>query len=377
MDVRREALLRLDGGEVLRPVAGAAAEVLHPPREQPGQVDRVEGSSPVVVAARVDRGPGAGDDPPVGGQSEGDEHRGPVDLPVAAGQGASDGPLLLRHPGQVRGVLPATSRPGPPSPARRQSRRAPSSSGPSSWARRPGRPPFSASGSSSGASLPGTGAAGAGGPCPRTGGTPFRGWTCTGSGRGRCRRCPGRSPAAAGVGRTPRRARPTSGPSARRRAGSDPQPPLAPSTRRLRSLRLTARGREQPCRFAASDERVQSSRTPPGPGLAPDRHCAGWRRATSRRTADSHENGPAMQRLQGDRDRQVDGVRLVSVRCAVAASSSKACSRDHAASWRVRAGLPRRRCRLRHVSTCGKDASTGHRPNLGQARHPVHNASRT
>ena len=57
MGVRGEASLGFDGGEVLDVVAEVAAQVLDEPVEQRGEVQRVAGGAPVVVAAGVGRVP--------------------------------------------------------------------------------------------------------------------------------------------------------------------------------------------------------------------------------------------------------------------------------------------------------------------------------
>jgi hypothetical protein len=55
MDVRGEAPLGFDGGEVLQVIADKPAQVLDEPVEQRGEVQRVPGGLPVVVAVRIDR----------------------------------------------------------------------------------------------------------------------------------------------------------------------------------------------------------------------------------------------------------------------------------------------------------------------------------
>jgi hypothetical protein len=55
MDVRGQAALGLDGGEVLKVVAEEAAQVLDQPVEQRGEVDRVTCRPLVVVSVRVSR----------------------------------------------------------------------------------------------------------------------------------------------------------------------------------------------------------------------------------------------------------------------------------------------------------------------------------
>ena len=56
VDVRGEAALGFDGGEVLDVVAEEAAQVLDEPVEQRGEVQRVPGGPLVVVGGRVGRG---------------------------------------------------------------------------------------------------------------------------------------------------------------------------------------------------------------------------------------------------------------------------------------------------------------------------------
>ena len=53
--VRREAALRLDGGEVLQVIAAVAAQVLDEPVEQRGEVQRVPRGRGVVIAVRINR----------------------------------------------------------------------------------------------------------------------------------------------------------------------------------------------------------------------------------------------------------------------------------------------------------------------------------
>src|SRR5690606_28136235 len=56
VQVRGEAPLRFDRGEVLDVVAGHPPQVLHEPVHELGEVDRVPGGAPVVVAGRIHRG---------------------------------------------------------------------------------------------------------------------------------------------------------------------------------------------------------------------------------------------------------------------------------------------------------------------------------
>jgi len=57
MQVMGATPLALVGGEVLDPVAGAAAEVLPEPVHQLREVDGVERRTPVVVPSHIDRHP--------------------------------------------------------------------------------------------------------------------------------------------------------------------------------------------------------------------------------------------------------------------------------------------------------------------------------
>jgi len=61
--VRGEPALGFDRGEVLDVPADEAAQVLHEPVDQPGEVDRVAGGAAVVVPVRVDRRPIRADRP--------------------------------------------------------------------------------------------------------------------------------------------------------------------------------------------------------------------------------------------------------------------------------------------------------------------------
>ncbi len=112
VQVRREALLGFDGGEVLDLVAGAAAQVLPEPVDQLREVQRVQRGPPVVIASRADRGTVA--DRAVGRQGQGEEHRRPVLPAVGGGEHPADGAVLDRHPRQVGSVIPAPGRPHPP-----------------------------------------------------------------------------------------------------------------------------------------------------------------------------------------------------------------------------------------------------------------------
>jgi hypothetical protein len=113
VQVRGEAALGLDGGEVLGPVAGAAAQVLPEPVHQLGEMQGVQRGAPVVVARGVDRCAVA-PHPPVGPQGQGQEHRGPVGLAVRRLVHPPDRPLVHRQPGQLGYALASPSRPHPP-----------------------------------------------------------------------------------------------------------------------------------------------------------------------------------------------------------------------------------------------------------------------
>jgi hypothetical protein len=76
VDVGGEAPLGFDGGEVLDVVAEEAAQVLHEPVEQGGEVQGVAGRGGVVVAGRVGGG-AVFLDPAVAGAGEGDEQGRP------------------------------------------------------------------------------------------------------------------------------------------------------------------------------------------------------------------------------------------------------------------------------------------------------------
>jgi hypothetical protein len=90
MQVRREAALRFDGGEVLDLVPGAAAQVLPEPVDDLREVQRVHRGPVVIVRVRVGRCP-VRTHFAVRGKCEGEEHARPVGLPVRAGEGRADG----------------------------------------------------------------------------------------------------------------------------------------------------------------------------------------------------------------------------------------------------------------------------------------------
>ena len=106
VDVRGEAALWFDGGEVLQVIADVAAQVLDEPVEQRGEVQRVAGGAGVVVGVRVG-GCSVLADPAVGRAGERDEQRGPEGLAVRRGVGLADRPGVDRAAGQGSGVLPA------------------------------------------------------------------------------------------------------------------------------------------------------------------------------------------------------------------------------------------------------------------------------
>jgi hypothetical protein len=113
VDVRGQPALRLDGAEVLHPVAGTSAQVLHPPVEQLREVQRLHRCSPIVVTARPRRGAGARHDRPVGAEGQGDEHRRAVRRPVRRGERSANTAVFDRRAGQINRVLAATGRPHP------------------------------------------------------------------------------------------------------------------------------------------------------------------------------------------------------------------------------------------------------------------------
>jgi hypothetical protein len=113
VQVRGQAALGLDGGEVLDVIARTAAQVLPEPVGQLGEVQSVERRPPVVVAVTVD-GHALGVDPPIRGQGQGEEHRRAVGAAVGCGVHPADGPVLHREPGQVGHVRAAPGRPHPP-----------------------------------------------------------------------------------------------------------------------------------------------------------------------------------------------------------------------------------------------------------------------
>ena len=72
MQVWCESALWFDGGEVLDVVADEAPQVLYEAVDQLGEVQRVPGRPPIVVAGRVDRS-AVLLDPPIGVEGECDE----------------------------------------------------------------------------------------------------------------------------------------------------------------------------------------------------------------------------------------------------------------------------------------------------------------
>ena len=102
VEVRGAAFLGFDGAEVLHVPADAAAGVLPEPVHQRGEVDRVSGGPPVVIALRVHRRALAVH-PAVGVQGQGEKGRGPV----APGEHPPYRAFVDGSPGQIRGVLAA------------------------------------------------------------------------------------------------------------------------------------------------------------------------------------------------------------------------------------------------------------------------------
>ena len=89
MQMRRQPLLRFDGGEVLHPVAGDPTQVLPEPVHQPRKHHRIECGTAVVVGVRIDRC--TRPHRPVRRQGEGEEHRRAVGAAVVAGEAAAHG----------------------------------------------------------------------------------------------------------------------------------------------------------------------------------------------------------------------------------------------------------------------------------------------
>ena len=118
VQVRGEAALGFDGGEVLHVEADRPAQVLPEPVDQLREMDRVPGRRPVVIGARVDRGAVGGVHPPVRAAGEGEEQRRPHQLAVrlprrrgrrcAARRSAAAGP---GRPGGGGWTGPAAARP--------------------------------------------------------------------------------------------------------------------------------------------------------------------------------------------------------------------------------------------------------------------------
>jgi hypothetical protein len=108
VDVRREAALWFDGGEVLQVVAGVPAQVLDEPVEQRSEVQRVPCGAGVVVGLRVG-GCSVLADPAVGRAGQGDEQGGPEGLAVRRRVGLAYSPGVDRAAGQRCGVLPPLS----------------------------------------------------------------------------------------------------------------------------------------------------------------------------------------------------------------------------------------------------------------------------
>ena len=116
MQVRGQAALRFDGGEVLHVEPDRPAQVLPEPVHQLREVDRVPGRGPVVVGARVDRRAVGRVHPPVGAAGQRQEQRRTDQPSVRSLVRAADGARGDGLPRQVRHVLAATGGPGPPPP---------------------------------------------------------------------------------------------------------------------------------------------------------------------------------------------------------------------------------------------------------------------
>jgi hypothetical protein len=112
VQVRGQAPLGLDGGEVLHVVARTPAQVLPEPVHQLGEVQSVERRAPIVVALGVEWH-ALGVDPPVRRQGQREEHRRPVGLAVRRREHPSDGPFLHRQAGQLGCILAVPCRPHP------------------------------------------------------------------------------------------------------------------------------------------------------------------------------------------------------------------------------------------------------------------------
>ena len=110
VDVRDEASLGFDGGDVLEVVADQAAQVLDEPVEQRGEVQRVPGGPGVVVGAGVGRGPVAGH-LAVGRAGQRDEQRRPEKPAVRGGVGFADHAVTDLAAGKRRGIVPAPGGP--------------------------------------------------------------------------------------------------------------------------------------------------------------------------------------------------------------------------------------------------------------------------
>ncbi len=113
MQVRCEASLGFQGGEVLDVPADRAAQVLKEPVDQLREVQRVPRGAPVVVRVRVD-GDAVGVHPPVAVTGQGEEQRGLPHDAVRCGERPPDGAPLHRQPGEIRHVLPPLRGPHPP-----------------------------------------------------------------------------------------------------------------------------------------------------------------------------------------------------------------------------------------------------------------------
>ncbi len=106
MQMRRQAALRFQAGEILDVVPHRPAQVLPETVHELGKVDRVAGRPPIVIRHRIHRGAFRGH-PPVAVAGEGEEHRRPPHRPIRPGKRPPHRPPIHRQPWQVRGILPA------------------------------------------------------------------------------------------------------------------------------------------------------------------------------------------------------------------------------------------------------------------------------
>src|SRR5262249_7026638 len=113
VDVRGQAALGFDGGEVLDVVAEVAAQVLDEPVEQRGEGQGVPRGLVVVVGAGIS-GRAVLADPAVGRAGQGDEQGGAEGLAVRRDIGLAHGAGANLAAGQVWSVLAAPGRAMPP-----------------------------------------------------------------------------------------------------------------------------------------------------------------------------------------------------------------------------------------------------------------------